>query len=211
MSWHVVFVQSSLQHPRSSIHNVRIERLWRDVRKDSLETFRQIFMELEKMGLLDMECEVHRVCLFLVFHKRIQDSLDRTRDAWNHHKIRTERNRTPVALFELSREKAILRGYWTGDPGDSLADVQDDPSYGVDDRAPPPPPDETRTDPGGHGEQPPVGDTDAERGAGVVINSEDELERAKEIMSDFDFDRDDKNWGIDVYIEAVSVYMSRLS
>ncbi|KAI0686056.1 hypothetical protein C8T65DRAFT_591476 [Cerioporus squamosus] len=178
---------------------------------DSLETFRQIFMHLEDMGLLDMECEVHRVCLFLVFQKRIQLSLDRTRDAWNHHKIRTEHNRTPVALFELSREKALRRGYWTGDPGDPIADVHNDPSYGVDDRAPPPPSEETRTDPSSRGEQPSVGDTDAERGAGVVLNSEDELERAKEILSDFDFDWDDGNWGIDVYIEAVSMYMSRLS
>ncbi|GLB34620.1 hypothetical protein LshimejAT787_0201850 [Lyophyllum shimeji] len=37
-----------------SIHNVRIERLWKDVRKDSLEAFRQIFDYLEKNFLLDM-------------------------------------------------------------------------------------------------------------------------------------------------------------
>ena len=78
------FVYRNLTHFAlcfSSLHNVRIERLWRDVRKDSLEFFRQIFIYLEELELLDMGNDVHRICLFLVFHRRIQDSLDRTRNA----------------------------------------------------------------------------------------------------------------------------------
>ncbi|KAJ7315765.1 hypothetical protein DFH08DRAFT_790196 [Mycena albidolilacea] len=70
-----------------SLHNIRIERLWRDVRKDTLETYRQIFIYLTDHDLLDMKNSIHCACLFLVYQPRIQASLDRTRDGWNHHKI----------------------------------------------------------------------------------------------------------------------------
>ena len=192
-----------------SLHNVRIERLWRDVRKDCLETFRQIFMHLEDRGLLDMEVEEHRVCLFLVFHQRVQNALERAKDAWNFHKLRTERNRTPIALYELSREKAILNGYWTGDPGDDLPHIHE--AYGVDGDAPAPPRQERHGEPLHRGEQPSPGDTPAERDAGIIFNADEELEEAAHVMEDFDFDRDDGNWGIDVYLEAVSEYAARLS
>lgn len=196
-------------HLPRSIHNVRIERLWRDVRKDSLEFFRQIFLYLQEIELLDMEFEIHRVCLFLVFHKRIQASLDRTRDAWNHHKLRTERNRTPVALYALDRQNAITRGYWTGDPGDPVENVMADPAYGVDGQAPAPPADELRTDAAQRAEEPMV-DAATERDAGISVNGDSELDRARRIMGDFDFDRDDGNWGIDVYVHAVCVYSARI-
>ncbi|KAJ7681188.1 hypothetical protein B0H17DRAFT_1076699 [Mycena rosella] len=190
-----------------SLHNVRIERLWRDVRKDSLESYRQIFTYLGNTGLLDMENEIHRSCLFLVFQPRIQASLDRTRDAWNHHKVRTARNKTPIAMFELSRETAIRRGYWTGDMGDDL-NTAADPLYGYDGEAPLPPITEQ------HGEpeivsQEPVG-IDAEREAGICVNDDDELREVQELMPDFDFGRNDENWGIDVYCEAVLLLKSRM-
>jgi len=50
-----------------SLQNIRIERLWRDVRKDTLEMFRQIFFYLEEIGLLDMDSRIHHICLYLVF------------------------------------------------------------------------------------------------------------------------------------------------
>lgn len=162
-------------------------------------------MDMEEKGLLDMNVEAHRVCLFLVYHKRIQEALDNTRDAWNHHKVRTERNRTPVAMWSLSRAEAQLRGYWTGDPGDNVGDIDD--MYGVDEQAPPPPSEEARSDPSTRGTQPTPGDTTAERNAGVVLNGDDELERARELLDGFDFDQDDGNWGRNVYSAAVSEYM----
>lgn len=189
-----------------SLHNVRIERLWRDVRKDSLESFRQVFMRLEELELLDMDNAIHRICLFLVYHRCVQDSLDRTRDAWNHHKIRTEHSRTPVAIYELSREKAIQRGYWTGNPGDD-AQTAADPLYGVDGQAPPPPNDERDPE---QAEHEPAG-LDHERAAGISINGEEELREAEELMGDFDFGRDDNNWGMDVYNEAVLMLLARIA
>ncbi|KAK6997242.1 Integrase catalytic domain-containing protein [Favolaschia claudopus] len=48
-----------------STQNIRMERNWRDVRKDTLEFFREIFMHLVEINLLDMENSIHRVCLFV--------------------------------------------------------------------------------------------------------------------------------------------------
>ncbi|KAJ7459642.1 hypothetical protein B0H11DRAFT_1737075 [Mycena galericulata] len=187
-------------HDRS-LHNIRIERLWRDIRKDTLESYRQVFIYLTDSNLLDMMNEVHRSCLYLVYQPRIQASLDRTRDAWNHHKIRTERNKTPVAIFELSRESAIARGYWTGDPGDDLESVTNDPLYGYDGEAPLPPANEVGDDDVNTPEA--LTGINAERDAGICLNDDDELAAIKELMPDFDFEEEDRNWGIDVYCRAV--------
>lgn len=164
-------------------------------------------MHLEELGLLDMEYHVHRICLFLVFQARIQSSLDRARDAWNHHKLRTERSKTPIAIFELSRQFAITRGYWSGDPGDDVEDAED-PLYGYDGDAQMPPPEELRDEDQDEGVE--NADAQSEYDAGVLVNQDEELQECLEIMHGFDFDRDDKNWGIDVYCEAVVLLQARL-
>ncbi|KAJ7855084.1 hypothetical protein B0H13DRAFT_2237907 [Mycena leptocephala] len=137
------------------------ERLWRDVRKDSLETFRQIFDYLEKNELLDMENPVHSACLYLVFHRRIQASLD------------------------PQREAAITRGYWTGDPGDAVSTV--DPLYGYDGEAPTPPFDVTANEPLHRMEQP--AGAAAERESGILVNGDEEPDAAQELLGDFDCNR----------------------
>ena len=120
----------------SSVHNIRIERLWRDIRKDVLESFRQLFIHLEECGLLDMDNVIHRTALFIVYQPLIQASLDRAREAWNNHRLRTEGHRTPRAIWELSKERAIQDGYWKSDPGDN-SEVAEDPFYGWDGEATP--------------------------------------------------------------------------
>ncbi|KAJ6565056.1 hypothetical protein B0H10DRAFT_1929296 [Mycena sp. CBHHK59/15] len=185
-----------------------VERLWRDIRKDTLESFRQIFIYLTDNDLLDMKNDVHRSCLFLVFQPRIQASLDRTREAWNHHKIRTDRNKTPVAIYELSREAAIRRGYWTGDPGDDINTVANDALYGYDGEAPLPPPSDAALDANIHAPmEAPLG-LEEERAAGICLNDDDELAAIRELMPDFDFEEEDGNWGIDVFCRAVVLLSS---
>ncbi|KAK6980558.1 hypothetical protein R3P38DRAFT_2809044 [Favolaschia claudopus] len=158
-----------------STQNIRMERNWRDVRKDTLEFFRGIFMYLVEINLLDMENPIHRVCLFVVFQPRIQKSLDETIASWNLHKVRTTGNKSPHAIFQLSREKAINHP-----------------------EAPLPPAGELQTDPtaADYTEYP---DVAAEREAGVVINDDDEVSECREILSGMDFLSDDGNWGIDLY------------
>jgi hypothetical protein len=89
-------------------------------------------------------------------------------------------------------------GYWTGDPGDPVESIHED--YGVDGNAPSPPAAERTND------EP--GDTSEQQEAGLRVHDDDELYRAQQLMSDFEFDRDDGNWGIEVYIEAVVVLNS---
>lgn len=178
-----------------------MERGWRDVRKDSLQFYHEIFIHLEDIGLLDMESPIDRVCLYIVFQPRIQASLDETLTSWNLHKLRTANNKSPYAIYELSREKAINRGYWTGDPGDDLATASD-PSYGVDSNEPLPPLDELANDPDAPDTTEFV-DAAAEQEAGVYVNHDDEVEQMKTALGDFDYMADDGNWGIDAYCRAV--------
>ena len=163
-------------------------------------------MYLEEICLLNMENDVHRVCLYLVFQNHIQQSLDHTRNAWNHHKLRTERNKTPIAIFELSCQTAITRGYWMGDPRDNLQTASD-PLYGFDGEAPMPLSEEVQDDVEAGDE--PSGSYE-EREAGVAVNGDDELMEAENMLADLDLDAEDGNWGIDVYCEAVILMISKL-
>jgi len=179
-----------------------MERNWRDVRRDTIQLFREIFQHLESSGLLDMGNTIERVCLFLVFLPRIQASLDETRKSWNLHKMRTEHFRSPQALYELSRTKAIREGYWPN-PGDDDV-VAADPEYGVDGEAPEPPTEESNDDPmSADGDQP--SGADAQREAGIVITDDGELEEMRTALENFDFTEDDGNFGIDVYLRAVAL------
>ena len=179
-----------------------MERNWRDVRRDTIQLFREIFQYLESTGLLDMGNMIERVCLFLVFLPRIQASLDDTRKSWNLHKLRTEHYRTPQALYELSRAKAMREGYWP-DPGDDAL-LASDSGYGVDDGAPPPPADELLDDPiFTDGDQPT--EADAQRDAGIFVTDDGELDAMREALGDFDFAEDDGNFGIDAYCRAVEL------
>jgi len=163
--------------------------------------FRQIFFHLEEIGLLDMESTIHRVCLYLIFQPRIQKSLNETVLSWNCHKVRTAGNRTPIAMYELSRRHAINRGYWTGDPGDDL-ETASDPSYGHDPTVPMPPMDELSIDPTAAIDEEYTNIAE-EREGGVFVNGDDEIEEARDILRDWDLTAEDGNWGIDMYCQAV--------
>lgn len=189
-----------------SIHNVRIERLWRDVRRDTLEFFRTIFLHLEEIGLLDMESEIHRVCLFLTYQHRIQHSLDETVTSWNLHKLRTAGNKSPWAIYQLSREMAINQGYWTGDPGDDVNAVPDD--YGDDPNEGFSPADELAADPKAADYTDLENDVEKEREAGIFVNDDEEIRAAKECLDGMDFEADDGNFGIDIYCKSVTLLTS---
>ncbi|KAJ8093926.1 hypothetical protein PM082_009804 [Marasmius tenuissimus] len=185
-----------------STQNVRIERAWRDVRKDTIESFRKVFEYLTEAHLLNMEDPIHRICLYVVYQPRIQASLNRTMASWNRHRMCTASNQSPLALYELSRETAINCGYWTGDPGDDI-NTASGPNYGEEDGELPPL-DELRADPR-HPEYRKYECSAQERADGVFVNDDDEIAEGREFFSNQEFDttRDDENWGIDVYCEAV--------
>lgn len=149
-----------------------------------------------------MECEVHRVCLFLTYHHRIQHSLNETVASWNLHKVRTAGNKTPLALYQLSREKAINQGYWTGDPGDDVGAVSD--NYGEDPRERFSPADELADDPHTADYRDFENDVEMEREAGIFVNDDEEIKAAKECLDGYDFEAEDGNFGLDVYCNAVT-------
>lgn len=82
-----------------SVHNQRIERLWRDVFLHVLQPFYDTFYNLENSDLLDPEDDIHKISLHIVFLPEIQRRLNNFRDAWNNHSLRTENNRTPVQIW----------------------------------------------------------------------------------------------------------------
>jgi len=138
-----------------------------------------------------MKVRIHRIALFLVFQERIQCSLDEMMAAWNNHRMRGEGNRSPNYLFDASRRKAIQEGYWESDPGDTVEDASD-LFYGVDEQ------DETSIPTADESDE-----VQEEIDAGVRVNTDGELHQAQGLMGEFNYKRDDGNWGIEVYLETV--------
>ena len=83
----------------SSVHNVRIERLWRDTFRCVLSVFYQLFCFLEECGKLDPLSENDLYCLHFVYIPRITRALDSFRCGWNNHAVTTERCMTPLQMF----------------------------------------------------------------------------------------------------------------
>ena len=106
----------------SSVHNARIERLWRDVRTNVLSTYAVVFHTLEDEGALDIDNEVDLFCLHYVYLPRIQESLQTFKQAWNHHALSTECGWSPMQLFTA---------YSLGNPLFEEAHI-DEQSYGID-------------------------------------------------------------------------------
>ena len=82
-----------------SIHNQRIERLWRDVFQGVLKFYYGLFYHLEDMGILDPNSDIHLFCLHYAYLARINRHLSMWEDAWNMHPLRTESNNTPVQIW----------------------------------------------------------------------------------------------------------------
>ena len=83
----------------SSVHNVRIERLWRDVRRAVVDVYREVFSRLEHEHILDPDNDVDIFCLHEVFTVRINKSLTEFVSSWNNHPVSSESNMTPLQLF----------------------------------------------------------------------------------------------------------------
>ncbi len=105
----------------SSVHNTRIERLWRDVYTSVSSTYVPVFSTLEERNMLNPENEPDLFCLHYVFIPMINKSLTCFQSAWNNHPLSTERNRSPMRLFTGSPMEDVL-----------VDDPIDTSTYGVD-------------------------------------------------------------------------------
>ena len=82
-----------------SVHNQRIERLWRDMHRSVTILFYKMFYYLEQYNLLDHLNEHHLWALHYVFIPRINRCLEEFTNGWNHHPIRTANHKSPQQLF----------------------------------------------------------------------------------------------------------------
>ena len=82
-----------------SVHNQRIERLWRDVFSSCLLTFYSLFYHMEETGLLDLDNPVHLFSLHYVYTPRINESLSQFASAWNSHPLSSVSNLSPNQLW----------------------------------------------------------------------------------------------------------------
>ena len=83
----------------SSIHNERIERLWRDVFRCVGIVYHDYFRKLEEDGFLNPLNETDLYCLHYIFIPRINSTLDSFIESWNNHSLSSENNLTPNQLF----------------------------------------------------------------------------------------------------------------
>lgn len=82
-----------------SVHNQRIERMWRDVFKDVASVFYAEFYHMEDMGILTPDDPMHLCALNITYLPSINRKLAAFQSAWNKHAIRTENNKTPEKLW----------------------------------------------------------------------------------------------------------------
>ncbi|XP_032360272.1 uncharacterized protein zgc:174680 [Etheostoma spectabile] len=84
-----------------SVHNQRVERLWRDVWMAITCVYYELLHSLEEDCLLDPSNSLHLFCAHYVFVPRLQRDLDTFKEGWDNHAMRTEQNLTPNQLWTI--------------------------------------------------------------------------------------------------------------
>ncbi len=82
-----------------SVHNQRIERLWRDVFSSCILTYYSLFWYMEESGLLNIDNPSHLFALHYVYIPRINECLHQFASAWNSHPLSSVGNLSPNQLW----------------------------------------------------------------------------------------------------------------
>jgi hypothetical protein len=112
-----------------SIHNTRIERLWRDYTRGVGMKWKAFFMDLEFLDGLLPDLPAHIWLLHWLFLEAINEDLQEWKDAWNHHRLSLpgEPDRSPRDIFLFSIMQDGFRGIDPSTPDHELdEDVQAD-------------------------------------------------------------------------------------
>lgn len=111
----------------SSVHNQRIERLWRDLHRCATSVYYKLFYYLEENGLLNPVDNAHLFALHYIYKPRINQALQQFVEAWNNHGVRTEHGHTPNQLFTAGSLQLQNAGLSALDFFDQV-----DETYGID-------------------------------------------------------------------------------
>lgn len=84
-----------------SVHNQRIERLWRDIFAGVLFLYYNLLYHLEECRVLDPSNPLHLYALHYVFIPWINKHLDTWKAGFIRHHIRTAGSRSPMQLYIL--------------------------------------------------------------------------------------------------------------
>ena len=85
----------------SSVHNQRIERLWKDVYSSVTQYFYRLFYNMEDLGFLNPLDETHLYALHFVYVPRINQCLQLFCNGWNNHPISTSQGYSPMQLHTM--------------------------------------------------------------------------------------------------------------
>ncbi|MEQ2280854.1 hypothetical protein AMECASPLE_024289 [Ameca splendens] len=92
-----------------SVHNQRIERLWREVWTGVTHVYYDVLHSLEEDGFLNISDSLHLFCAQYTFLPRLKADLAKFSAGWNDHPIRTERSLSPNQLWELGMLQCPIR------------------------------------------------------------------------------------------------------
>lgn len=84
-----------------SVHNQRIERLWAEFNRVVSAYFKELFLFMENVGILDSNNPLHIRALHHVNLPRINRSVDEFVSQWNHHSLRTMESNSPLQLWTV--------------------------------------------------------------------------------------------------------------
>ncbi|KAF9060018.1 hypothetical protein BDP27DRAFT_1164585, partial [Rhodocollybia butyracea] len=114
-----------------SVHNVRIERLWRDVTQGFGTKWYNFFYDLEAEWGLQPDLDAHIWLLHYIFLPAINDDVLDWAEAWNHHTMTfdgEERQRSPRDMYFFG----ILQEDASGLLEHLEEEIEDLVHYGVD-------------------------------------------------------------------------------
>jgi hypothetical protein len=81
---------------RKSVHNQRIERLWRDLFQGVTCTYYYLFHHLEDIRMLNPLDEIDLFVLHYVYLNVINHHIVEWVSAWNNHKMSSSHNMSPI-------------------------------------------------------------------------------------------------------------------
>lgn len=172
----------------SSVHNQRIERLWRDVWTYVCAQFYYTFQAMETQGILNMDTDLHVFILHYVFLPRINRVITSFTAGWNNHPLRTERNWSPNRIWNNGMiDRRNRSQHQVAELFDTDGTLEDLEWYGMDWAGPTPNDDGLSTVE--------VDDVNFEIAENILqtLNSIDPL-------------RDSTCYGIDIYLEALALF-----